>query len=144
MSVQLQIDWVSQQHLMNQLDIMRATGKRSGYSAIVKLGMKIKTEAQLRLKGRRHVVTARLVNSIFLKGKEKVDNPNYSDNIGNSFSGDLVTVSVGEGELAVGTNVEYAGKIEAKDSYLAWAAANVNIEQSVAQDMRDAFKFGKG
>lgn len=30
------------------------------------------------------------------------------------------------------------------DSYLGWAIKNVNVEQSLATDMRDAFKFGNG
>ena len=30
------------------------------------------------------------------------------------------------------------------DSFLGWAMNNVNVEQSVAADMRDAVKFGNG
>lgn len=30
------------------------------------------------------------------------------------------------------------------DSYLEWALNNVNIEQSVTEDMRDSLKFGPG
>jgi hypothetical protein len=38
----------------------------------------------------------------------------------------MKTVSLKVDEGAVGTNVEYAGKIERLDSYLYWSAKNIN------------------
>lgn len=145
MSVELSIDRSSLDHFNKQMDILKADGKRSLYSALIKVGMKIKTEAQLRLSGRKHVVTSRLKNSIYLKAKTDVPNNSkqYSDLTGKSYDADLSTVSVSDTEIAVGTNVEYAAKIENRDSYLYWALQNVNIEQSVAKDMRDEMKFSK-
>lgn len=146
MSVELSIDRSSLDHFNKQMDILKADGKRSLYSALIKVGMKIKTEAQLRLTGRKHVVTSRLKNSVYLKAKTDVPNnpKQYSDLTGKSYDADLSTVSVSDTEIAVGTNVKYAEKIEKMDSFLYWALQNVNVEQSVAKDMRDEMKFGSG
>lgn len=145
MSIELHLDMNSLNHFTDQMNILKAKGGRSMYSALIKVGMKIKTEAQLRLSGCEHVVTSRLKNSIYLKAKKDVpNNPRqYSDLVGKSWDADLTTVQVDENEIAVGTNVEYAGKIENRDSYLYWAMQNVNVEQSVGQDMKDALKFSK-
>jgi hypothetical protein len=150
MSVQISIDSSSLAHLQNQMRLLQAHGNRSLYNSLVKLAFKIKTEAQERLKGQRHVVTSRLRNSIYVQANDpnKVNTPNnkpnYQDKNSNTFNSQLQSVGLTDTELAVGTNVEYAPLIESYDSYLYWAMRNVNVEQSVAQDMRDFMKFGTG
>jgi hypothetical protein len=145
LSVELTLDKASLDHFNKQMDILKAKGNKTLYEAIIKVAMKIKTSAQLRLSGRKHVVTSRLKNSIYIKAiKEVKDNSKqYSDNEGKTFDADLTTVTVDEKTVAIGTNVEYGGKIENKDSYLYWALQNVDIEQSVAKDMKDIEKFSK-
>lgn len=145
MSVELTLDKASFDNFNKQMDILKAKGNRTIYEAIIKVAMKIKTSAQLRLSGRKHVVTSRLKNSIYIKAiKEVKDNSKqYSDNEGKTFDADLTTVMVDEKTVAIGTNVEYGGKIENKDSYLYWAMQNVDIEQSLAKDMKDIEKFSK-
>jgi hypothetical protein len=143
LSVELTIDAASLANFNKQMDLLKKEGNRTLLSALIKAGMKIKTEAQLRLSGRKHVVTSRLKNSIYLKAKNEVGSKQYSDLNGKSYNADLTTVKVEANEIAVGTNVEYAAKIENMDSYLYWALQNVNIEQSVAKDMKDLEKFSK-
>ena len=185
MSVQITLDQASLAHLQKQLKLLQDTGKYSLFHAITKVAFKIKTEAQLRLKGQRHIKTSRLVNSIYVQAKDpskvlRNDNkPTYSDSNGVTYNSQMISVGLSDSEVAIGSNVSYAdamengspahiikpknkkalmwmganGPIFAKsvnhpgykgDSYLDWALHNVNVEQSVAQDMRDAFKFGGG
>lgn len=148
MSVELQIDEQSLRHVNKQLDILKKRGDRSAYSAIVKVLLKIKTEAQLRLTGRGHIVTSRLKNSVYVQGATPINTPDnkqtYSDNNGKTFNSMMKSVQLKEGEAAVGTNVEYGEKIETLDSFLYWALKNVNIEQETVKDMQDFMKFGPG
>lgn len=116
MSVQIEIDKVSFDNVMKQLDIVKENGGVSAYRAVVKVAFKIKSEAQLRLTGRGHIITSRLKNSIFVKTKQPTLVANnqltYSDNTGKSYKSDLSTVKVNDFEAAIGTNVEYAPAIE--------------------------------
>lgn len=144
MSVQISIDQASLTRLERQLSYLRENTGKSALQALVKAAMAIKTEAQLRLLGRGHIVTSRLRNSIFIKAGNNAKIPNndstYSDNLGKSFNADLPTVSLSQYELAIGTNVEYATKIEVKDSYLYWAFQNVNVEQALKEKMTEDFE----
>lgn len=116
MSIQLEIDKESQKNLMKQFDALKVGGSASAYRAVVKVLFKIKSEAQLRLTGRGHIISSRLKNSIYVKTKTPTIAPNnqlsYQDNTGKTYKSDLTTVKVGDLEGAVGTNVEYAHAIE--------------------------------
>ena len=111
-SVQIGIDPRTMKDLLGKLDKLKSEGGRSAYSAVMKLAFKIKAEAQLRLTGQGHVKTSRLKNSIHVKAKTPVDSMTYSDTNGKSYSKDLTTVTLKEGELAIGTNVEYGPAVE--------------------------------
>lgn len=179
--MRIELDQASFDNIQKQFDALKENGGKSAYRALMKVAFKIKSEAQLRLTGRGHIVTSRLKNSIFVKSKKMNDvlNKNnsltYSDGKGKSYRSDLETVSLSENEFAVGTNVEYAPAIElgarphvieaknkkvlsngkqffgrrvnhpgfAGDSFLYWAMKNVNVMQSVAQDMQEDMKTGK-
>lgn len=147
MSVSLQLDKQSKDHIDKQFNLLRESAPRSVYSAIVKVAYKIRAEAQLRLRGKNHIVTSRLRNSLFVKTEEKA-NDSYSDNLGKSFVAELPSVAIGKNEVAIGTNVEYAQKIENMDSYLMWAANNIDITKSIGDQakptLENAMKFGKG
>lgn len=116
MSVKIEIDKESQLNLQKQFDALKVGAGRSMFSAIVKVGFKIKSEAQLRLTGRGHIITSRLKNSIYVKTKKptitQTNALNYSDGKGKTYKSDLTTVSLNDDELAIGTNVEYAAAIE--------------------------------
>ena len=145
--IQIEIDKASQRNIERQLEKLKAGTERSMYSAFIKVAMKIKTEAQLRLTGRGHIVTSRLKNSIYIKTKSLQPIPDntltYQDNNGQTFNAQLRSVSLSKDDIAVGTNVEYAPKIEHQDSFLYWAMKNVDVTKSVADDMRNDLKFGK-
>lgn len=163
MSIEISIDKQSFDHLEKQMNILKKDGGRSALSAVAKLAFKIKAEAQLRLKGKRHIITSRLRNSLYVKanppihkrGNEatyKNEMPEDSNKAKGfkqqTFDSDLKSVTVKDTEFAIGTNVDYAEKIELMDSYLYWALRNVDIERTLAQDMKkdmeNAMKFGKG
>jgi hypothetical protein len=115
--VQIELDKASLNHLNKQFKALDTTIEKAGPKAIWKVLYKIKTEAQLRLKGRKHIKTSRLRNSIYVQMKNSKPTPDnaktYSDNEGKSYSSELRTVRLkDEFEGAVGTNVEYAGAIE--------------------------------
>lgn len=115
-SIKLEIDKKTFDHVQSQLDALNTGGVQSAYRALVKVLFKIKSEAQLRLTGRGHIKTSRLKNSIYVKTKTPTITPtnslSYSDGTGKSYNSDLTTVSIGEFEGAVGTNVEYAAAVE--------------------------------
>lgn len=169
MSVQLEIEQEGLLNIQKQLSILREGAPRSAYSALKKVAFKIKSEAQNRLKGMGHIVTSRLRNSIHVQGEganigDNLDS--YSDQNGKSYSSILLTANTKKGEIAVGSNVEYASSIELGsrkhdipnafgkgikvehpgykgDSFLYWSFKNVDILKSTADDMRDFTKFMK-
>lgn len=113
--VKIEIDQASLNNLNKQFAALGTTIKDASPKAIFKVLMKIKTEAQLYLTGRGHVVTSRLKNSIYVKmpghDKHPQNTQSYSAD-GKTYNSDLKTVSLRENEGAVGTNVEYAAGIE--------------------------------
>jgi len=147
MGASITLDKASLDHLNKQFEVLRQAGPRSVYSAIMKVAGKIVSDAKLRLKGRGHVVTSRLRNSLFIKTAMKPTD-NYSDNDGKSFTAELATVTLSKNEVAIGTNVEYAQKIEDRDSYLQWAVQNVDLSKSLAEDVKqnleNAMRYGLG
>jgi len=186
MSIELKIDAASFDNFQRQMDILKVEGEKSFFRALCKVAMKIQSSAKLRLKGQSHVKTSRLINSIYLQGNKQSEVDLIATNNSASYSADgktysarMTSVGLTDKEVAVGTNVEYAGAMESGarpheiraknkralafmmggvqvvrrsvwhpgykgDSYLQWAIQNVDIKQSLAQDMRDEFKFGAG
>lgn len=114
----IQVDDRSMKNIQDQFESLKVGGPASAYRALMKVAFKIKSEAQLRLTGRGHIITSRLKNSIFVKSKKMNDvlkqgnALTYSDRKGNSYKSDLSTVNLGDNEFAIGTNVEYAAAIE--------------------------------
>lgn len=145
--VSIEIDQKSFENLNKQMEVLKQGIPRSLYSAITKIGYKIKTESQMRLRGMNHIVTSRLRNSIFVKSSG-INSMAYQDKDGKSFISELQSITLSDNEVAIGTNVEYAEKIEIMDSYLQWATKNVDIEKSVGDDMQknieNIIKFGPG
>lgn len=144
----IEIDPAGRAHLTAQLKKLSKDMDIAGEKALFAVGMKLKTTSQLRLKGRGHIVTSRLINSIYVKTKAKINDPRnpgeYSDNTGKTYSADLVTVGLLKGEIAIGTNVIYGGWIEYLDSYLLWAVHNIDVTQSLRNEMQNFLKFGPG
>ena len=147
--VQIQLDQASKQNLDKQFQALGTTISEAGPKAIFKVLMKIKTTAQNRLLGRGHIITSRLRNSIYVQMNDVPSTPdnqrNYTDKDGKSYDAELKTVKLKtKNEGAVGTNVLYGKYVEFRDSYLYWALKNVDVSQSVGEDLKDAIsKKGK-
>lgn len=172
MSIQLEVENDALTNIMKQFDILKQNAPRSMYSSLMKVAFKIRSEAMNRLKGRRHVVSSRLRNSIHVQGEGANIGDNketYSDDNGKSYSSILATATFAKGEIGVGSNVEYASSIElgsrkhkipnafgkgvevdhpgyAGDSFLYWAMQHVDVTKSTGDDMKKNFenimKFG--
>ena len=109
------IDKKSYKELRKSLEKLHKVSEAECYRAVVETGMGILNQAKLNLKGK-HVITSRLMNSIYLKqgwkrnAIERKMPSNYSWTGG---SGDRdLNVVLSRLEIAVGTNVEYAGDVE--------------------------------
>lgn len=103
--------------------VLRDFEKKSGealMTAIKLTGLRIESASKTRLRERKHWITGRLASSIHSEVKEGVVGQTltvsrakhkYSDEKGNSYDG-AFNEPLGDLELAVGTNVKYAGAIE--------------------------------
>lgn len=134
MSVQINIDPISYKGLTKRFKLLEKHYPEETFRAIVAILFDIKRLAQEKITADKHILTARLINSIFVKtpkqkyAKTVSNKLTYSDNENNTFSSDL-KVPLNEGEGAVGTNVEYALKIENLDSYLEHGVKTVDTNK---------------
>lgn len=118
-----------------QMNKLGTVAPEKAFKMIVTLLLDIKTLAQQKLKFNRHIKTSRLRNSLYVKtiGQKYANLPDnsisYKDKDNKSYSSDF-DVDLEKYEGSVGTNVDYASKIEyLYDSFLYWAMKNVNIEK---------------
>jgi hypothetical protein len=137
----------SKKNMFAQMDKLKKTGKESMMKGIVKILFDIKALAQLKLKYDQHIVTSRLRNSIYVqtkKGEQTSTNDiTYTDNTKKSYSSKL-DIELNENEGAVGTNVNYAEKIEfLYDSFLYWAAKNVDLNKRWREVSKDLLGINK-
>lgn len=132
-AVNIEISKQSQQNLFKQMDKLKKLAPEKARGGMIKLLFDIKALAQNKLKFDKHIVTSRLRNSIYVQANklpQVQDNDlTYSDNDGKSYKSAL-NVKLNDNEGAVGTNVEYAGKIEfGYDSFLYWGLKNADLEK---------------
>ena len=95
---------------------------------MVKFANSVKNLAQLKIKADKHIVTSRLRNSIAVQSSSGVDESSYSDNEGDTYQKSL-NVQLNDNEFAVGSNVDYAAKIELQDSYLYYAVKHADVDK---------------
>ena len=117
------------------------------FRGVVKMLFQIKTIAQQKLKSDKHIVTSRLRNSIYVQtpnqqfAKINGNDGNYSDDLGNSFESQIKGISLIENEGIVGTNVNYAPKIEYfYDSFLYFGIKHADIDRmgrDIAKELLD-------
>ena len=140
MSVRIEIDIESFKNLDSRFEYIKKYFHNEVFRIIISILFDIKLIAQRKIKKDQHIVTSRLRNSIFVKSKNQKQATRagnkkiYSDNKGSSFNADL-NVSLLEFEGAVGTNVEYAQKIEDLDSYLEYALKNVDANKRIRESV---------
>jgi hypothetical protein len=123
--INLQIDPKSIERITQRFEHI---GKNLGGAGRTPLGdllnsaaLRLETLAKRKLTIGRHVVTGRLRSSIHAK-LTNTDSYTYSDKDGNTFDGSIKeSVSPGK-SVVIGTNVEYAQKIELMDSYLYYSS----------------------
>lgn len=108
----------------------------NAFRSVVKLLFNIKTIAQQKLKSDTHIVTSRLRNSIYVQtpnqkfANEDGNRSTYTDKLKNSFDSELKGVSLENNNGIVGTNVEYAEKIEFNhDSFLYYALKHADVDR---------------
>jgi len=139
-SGQIEIDKVSLDKLYSNFDILKKEGANEVWKMVVTFLFQVKFLAQNKLKYDKHIVTSRLRNSIFVKtpNQEHAVLPDnqltFKDNDGKSWDADMKTVKLQANEGAVGTNVEYADKIEFRyDSFLYWGFKNADLKKAVSK-----------
>ena len=132
----------SMKSLLNRLNkISSRLGEKGARTPVGDLlnegGLELETLAKKQITADRHVVTGRLRSSIHLKSKVS-ESYSYTDMLGESFDGSLQeTVKPGE-TIVVGTNVDYALKIENLDSYLYRSA--VYLQPYLVKNFRKLMK----
>ena len=130
----LYIDPKSLKQFNKDLVKLNKVSTKLAYEAVIGIGLDMTNQAKLLLKGL-HVVTSRLMNSIFLKVPGKNVMPKKYTFDGGSGDRDL-NVVLTKNEIAYGTNVEYAQKIEDLDSYI--GASTRIFERSAAYHLAKA------
>ena len=155
MSGQIVIDEMSRRNVLAALSGIQSIAWNI---ALAKVLFSIKILAQLRLTEKMHIVTSRLKNSIYVKmpkqsDADKAGSEMGADNdrryrwnaVGKQKAGtgdrDLSTVNLDVNDGAVGTNVEYGPKIERRDSFLYWAAKNIN--KNVGEYFKEIVAFNQ-
>jgi len=124
---------------------LRDYGKRAGRAlmdAILKTGLAIETDAKSRLKGElgsgKHWITGRLATSVHMESKEM--NSFRMESHASKLSDGNLRVAIADDEAVVGTNVEYAPKIEFDyDSFLRFAGERQEkkFAQRVTKELND-------
>lgn len=96
--------------IKKRLEKMSSEKGKAVQDKLIKGAIAVQADAKVNIQQANHIDTGRLINSIvFESNKNKAGR--YSDSEGNSFDGDL-GVSLGLYDVVVGTNVNYAAKIE--------------------------------
>lgn len=119
----------SRKNFQERLQFLEKKTIAETYRAMVKFLTNAQTLAKNKLKSDRHIVTSRLRNSIYVKTFDRKNEGTYRDNKGKTYN-NRIEVKIAENEMAVGTNVEYAEKIEfLYDSFLYWGVKHSDAEQ---------------
>jgi hypothetical protein len=108
----VEFSYRDKQKLDKNLELIKKEIPAATYEALVSFLFSVKSLAQNRIKDRKHIVTSRLRNSIFVQSHAKLqDRKTHTDTNGRSYSSEL-DVTLKKHEAAVGTNVEYALSVE--------------------------------
>jgi hypothetical protein len=137
MAVEMTIDPVSFKKLNKRFKLMGKHYPEETYRAIVKILFDMKLIAQRKIKADKHIVTARLRNSLFVKTiKQKFAN-RATNKKGYTFTGGSgdrdLNVKLRNDEGAFGTNVIYGQKIEDLDSFIEYAVQTVDVNKRLRE-----------
>lgn len=133
--VTIELTQQSKKNIDLQMAKLKKLAPETARKGMFKILFQIKSLAQEKLSYDNHIITSRLKNSIYVQANNPKDismpdnKEKYQDKDGKSFDSKL-DVQLTDNEGAVGTNVEYAGKIEyLYDSFLYWAMKNVDLNK---------------
>jgi hypothetical protein len=133
MGASIQIDPISHKRLNKRFKALSKAYPEEMFKAIVAILFDIKLIAQKKIKSDGHIVTSRLRNSIFVKTPKQRYARRSTNSLSYTFDGGSgnrdLSVNLETNEGAVGTNVEYAHKIENLDSYLEFGAKTVDVNK---------------
>ena len=124
----IQLTRASEQNFKRQMEKLHERTDEAAQFGFSRFLQNAVTLAKNKLKVDHHVKTGRLRNSIgWMTAKKNIGK--YKDKNGKSYNGSL-SVSLGDNEAAIGTNVEYASRIELMyDSFLYWAVKNSDVDE---------------
>lgn len=113
--VNIEIQEAAMNNLNRQMEKLKRYAPEKAKGGMIKILFDIKALAQNKLKYNNHIVTSRLINSIYVQTPIPTNAPDnsetYRDNDGKVYKSEL-DVHLNDNEGAVGTNVEYAAAIE--------------------------------
>lgn len=139
----MELQQLGYNNLKKNIKKVRENSDMSAMKGLMKFLYQIKLLAQQKLKSDGHVVTSRLRNSIYVQTPVK-GNSSYSDENGGTFDAEMKTLGLKHNEAAVGTNVEYANKIEYyHDSFLYWGMKNADVNKigkEIAKELLNGVK----
>jgi len=128
MSATIKIEERSYRDFQRKIGRMETVVVEWTYEAMIKFLTNAQTLAKNKLKSDGHIVYGRLRNSIYVKEKSGKNEGTYTAN-GKQYNNKL-EIQLKEDEAAVGTNVEYAEKIEfIYDSFLYWGVKHSDANQ---------------
>lgn len=131
--VNIEIQEAAMNNLNRQMEKLKRYAPEKAKGGMIKILFDIKALAQMKLEYNNHIVTSRLRNSIYVQTPTPSESPDnsetYRDKDDKVFKSTL-DVHLESNEAAVGTNVEYAAKIEyGYNSFLYWALKNVDVDK---------------
>lgn len=148
MAVSLKVDPISEKKLKKRFKILSNAYPVETYKAMVAILFDMKLIAQRKIKKDKHIVTSRLRNSLFVKTPKQKHARRSTNKRVYSFQGGtglrFLSTDLKKGEAAFGTNVLYARKIEKLDSFIDFAAKNVDVNKRFRQAAERAEKKLKG
>ena len=112
------IEILNEKEFKQSLRSLLNKAPEKAYDAILETAIEARSAAQEHIRAFDHIVTSRLINSLYIKSKKSV--PNNSATYGwdgGSGNRDFGAV-LQENEAAIGTNVIYADKIRKIDDYM--------------------------
>ena len=137
MAVEMKIDPVSFKRLNKRFKLMEKHYPEETFKAVVAILFDMKLIAQRKIKADKHIVTSRLRNSLFVQTIRQKFANRSTNSVNYTFTGGSgnrqLPVNLDKFEGAIGTNVEYAQKIEDLDSFIEHAAKTVDVNKRLRE-----------
>ena len=146
----LSLEKAGYNNLLKNIKKVQNNSNMSAMKGLMKFLFQIKLLAQQKLKSDGHIITSRLRNSIYVQtpnqqyASQSNNSPSYSDDKGGTFDAEMKGIGLQSNEGAVGTNVNYANKIEFDyDSFLYWGMKHADVDKigrDIAKELLNGIK----